>query len=99
MSKYIKFKALHTQTKPLIIGNVWNVQSAKVYKKLNFKAIGTSSAAIAHSLGYDDGEQMPFSDLLFMVEKISKISIFHFRWILSLFMVILLQKLQTTSLH
>jgi 2-methylisocitrate lyase-like PEP mutase family enzyme len=72
MSKYIKFKALHNQTKPLIIGNVWNVQSAKVFEKLNFQAIGTSSAAIAHSLGYDDGEQMPFSDLLFMVEKISK---------------------------
>jgi 2-methylisocitrate lyase-like PEP mutase family enzyme len=56
----------------LIIGNVWNVQSAKIYEKLNFQAIGTSSAAIAHSLGYEDGEQMPFSDLLFIVERIIK---------------------------
>ena len=71
MTKYLKFKELHQLTKPLIIGNVWNVQSAKVYEKLNFQAIGTSSAAIAHSLGYEDGEQMPFSDLLFIVEKIS----------------------------
>jgi 2-methylisocitrate lyase-like PEP mutase family enzyme len=68
----VKFKELHHQTKPLMIGNVWNVQSAKVFEKLNFQAIGTSSAAIAHSLGYEDGEQMPFSDLLFMVERISK---------------------------
>lgn len=72
MTKYLEFKELHHQTKPLIIGNVWNVQSAKVCEKLNFQAIGTSSAAIAHSLGYEDGQQMPFSDLLFIVEKISK---------------------------
>jgi 2-methylisocitrate lyase-like PEP mutase family enzyme len=72
MTTYLKFKKLHHQTKPLIIGNVWNVQSAKVCEKLNLQAIGTSSAAIAHSLGYEDGEQMPFSDLLFIVEKISK---------------------------
>ncbi len=72
MTEYLKFKELHHQTLPLIIGNVWNVQSAKVFEKLNFQAIGTSSAAIAHSLGYEDGEQMPFSDLLFIVERISK---------------------------
>lgn len=71
MIKYLQFKELHNQNKPLIIGNVWNVQSAKIYEKLNFDAIGTSSAAIAHSLGYEDGEQMPFSDLLFVVEKIA----------------------------
>lgn len=72
MSSCLKFKELHNQTQPLIIGNVWNVQSAKVFEKLNFQAIGTSSAAIAHSLGYEDGEQMPFSDLIFIVEKICK---------------------------
>lgn len=69
---YLEFKELHNQIKPLIIGNVWNVHSAKVYERLNFQAIGTSSAAIAHSLGYEDGEQMPFSDLIFIVERISK---------------------------
>lgn len=72
MTNYLEFTALHHQTKPFIIGNVWNVQSAKVYEKLNFQSIGTSSAAIAHSLGYEDGEQMPFSDLLFIIERIRK---------------------------
>lgn len=69
---YLKFKDLHKGEQPLILGNVWNVQSAKVFEKLNFQAIGTSSAAIAHSLGYEDGEHMPFSDLLFIVERIRK---------------------------
>lgn len=72
MASYLKFKELHQQTQPIIIGNVWNVQSAKIFEKLNFQAIGTSSAAIAHSLGYEDGEQMPFSDMLFIVERIRK---------------------------
>ena len=72
MTLYSKFKELHYQIKPLLIGNVWNVQSAKVYEKLDFKAIGTSSAAIAHTFGYEDGEQLPFSDLLFIVDKIRK---------------------------
>ena len=71
-SMYSKFKELHYQPIPLILGNVWNVQSAKVFEKLNFQAIGTSSAAIAHTLGYEDGEQMPFGDLLFIVERICK---------------------------
>jgi 2-methylisocitrate lyase-like PEP mutase family enzyme len=43
-----------------------------VFEKLNFQAIGTSSAAIAHSLGYEDGQQLPFSELLYIVERIKK---------------------------
>lgn len=72
MTNYLKFKELHHQATPLLIGNVWNVQSAKVFEKLNFQAIGTSSAAIAHSLGYEDGQELPFSELLYIVERIKK---------------------------
>ncbi|MDP2235264.1 MAG: isocitrate lyase/phosphoenolpyruvate mutase family protein [Bacteroidales bacterium] len=74
MTSYLRFKEFHHQTNPLLIGNVWNVQSAKVFEKLNFQAIGTSSAAIAHSLGYEDGQQLPFSELLYIVERIKKAS-------------------------
>lgn len=72
MKDYLQFKKLHQQSKPLLLGNVWNVQSAKVFEQLGFQAIGTSSAAIAHTLGYQDGEQMPFNELLFVVEKIKE---------------------------
>ncbi|MGC4128346.1 MAG: isocitrate lyase/phosphoenolpyruvate mutase family protein [Bergeyella sp.] len=43
----MKFKNLHNQKKPLLIANVWDVQSVKIAEELNFQAIGTSSAAIA----------------------------------------------------
>ncbi|MGO1520538.1 MAG: isocitrate lyase/PEP mutase family protein [Sphingobacterium sp.] len=72
MTDYLKFKKLHQQSTPLFLGNVWNVQSAQVFQTLGFQAIGTSSAAIAHTLGYQDGEQMPFNEMLFVVEKIKK---------------------------
>jgi 2-methylisocitrate lyase-like PEP mutase family enzyme len=64
------FNALHQKTTPLIICNVWDVASAKTGEKLGFNAIGTSSAAIASMLGYEDGEQMAFEELLYIVKRI-----------------------------
>lgn len=76
MDKHGNFKNLHNQDSALLLGNVWDVQSALLFEKLGFKAIGTSSAAIAASLGYEDGEKMPFRDLLRIVKNIqSRISI------------------------
>ncbi len=69
-----EFKALHHKTSPLIICNVWDVASAKTAEKLGFSAIGTSSAAIASMLGYPDGEQMAFDELLFVVKRIAACS-------------------------
>ena len=60
------FKELHQQETPLLICNVWDVASAKTAEKLGFKAIGTSSAAIATLLGYDDGENMSFEELYYV---------------------------------
>lgn len=65
-----KFKKLHHSEQPLLIGNVWDVQSALIYQNPGYQAIGTSSAAIAHSFGYEDGENIPFQDYLFMIKRI-----------------------------
>jgi len=76
MNNYNTFKNLHNQNPALLLGNVWNAQSALLFQKIGFKAVGTSSAAIATSLGYEDGEKMPFEDLLRIVKNIqAKINI------------------------
>ena len=67
----MEFKDLHNQEKPLLIGNVWDVPSTKTAKKLNFQAIGTSSSAIATLLGYNDGEEMDFTELEYFVKRIA----------------------------
>ncbi|MEN7546318.1 isocitrate lyase/phosphoenolpyruvate mutase family protein [Rapidithrix thailandica] len=65
------FRELHQQKSPFLLGNVWDVQSVKVFENLGFKALGTSSAAIAHMLGYSDGEGMSFSELEYIVKRIA----------------------------
>lgn len=66
------FTALHHQAEPLLIGNVWSAQSAKVFENQKFKAIATSSSAVAETLGYADGEQMSFEEYLFIIRNIRK---------------------------
>ncbi|MEM1137022.1 MAG: isocitrate lyase/phosphoenolpyruvate mutase family protein [Bacteroidota bacterium] len=68
----MNFKDLHKQEKPLLLCNVWDVASTKVAEKLNFQALGTSSAAISNMLGYADGEGITFSELQYMVQRIMK---------------------------
>ena len=70
MNNYEIFIQLHQQNEPLLLGNVWNAHSAWLFEKNGYKAIGTSSAAIANSLGYEDGEKILFDELFFIVEKI-----------------------------
>jgi 2-methylisocitrate lyase-like PEP mutase family enzyme len=67
---YDRFYRLHHQSTPLLIANAWNVKSALVIENAGFDAIATSSGAIADSLGYKDGEVIPFGELLYMVRRI-----------------------------
>jgi len=72
MSQFDNFSDLHRQDAPLLLGNVWSAHSARIFQDLGFKAVGTSSAAIAATLGYEDGENMPFDDLLRVVSSIQE---------------------------
>jgi 2-methylisocitrate lyase-like PEP mutase family enzyme len=70
MTDYEKFRQLHHQSTPLILANVWNAKSAQITESSGFKAVATSSGAIAESLGYKDGEHIPFAELIYIVERI-----------------------------
>ncbi len=70
MNNYETFYLLHHKQKPLIIGNAWNVKSAQLIEQNGYDAIGTSSGAISNSLGYEDGEKIPFSELLYIIQRI-----------------------------
>lgn len=69
-SQFQKFKALHGAEDLFVLPNVWDARSAIIFQEKKFEAIGTSSAAVANSLGYEDGEQMPFSEYMFVVNRI-----------------------------
>src|SRR5690606_24278127 len=67
-----KFKDLHQEDGLLILGNVWDAQSAKIAEEAGFKALGTSSHAIANAMGYEAGQNITVEEVLFVVERIIK---------------------------
>src|SRR5262249_33612358 len=69
-SNYQMFKQLHHNKEPLLIPNAWDAKSAKTFQESGFEAVATSSAALANALGYEDGEQLPFNELLLIVRRI-----------------------------
>lgn len=52
---YEQFLALHQQPEALVMPNVWDGLSALIFKHAGFKALATSSAALALGLGRRDG--------------------------------------------
>jgi 2-methylisocitrate lyase-like PEP mutase family enzyme len=74
MNNYEKFYQLHHQQEPLLIANAWNAKSAQLIEKAGFDAIATSSGAIADSLGYKDGENIPFAELLYVIGRIKAVT-------------------------
>jgi 2-methylisocitrate lyase-like PEP mutase family enzyme len=67
------FKALHLSDSPLILPNVWDSLTAAMVAEAGFPAVATASAAVALSRGFDDGEQIPFEDLVELVGRISSV--------------------------
>lgn len=61
---------LHQNGKLLILPNIWEVSGAAMLENIGYPAVATSSSAIANSNGYDDGEKIPFNDLLHILERI-----------------------------
>lgn len=49
-------RALHHRPQPLILPNVWDPASARAFADAGFAALATSSAAVAITLGSEDGQ-------------------------------------------
>lgn len=69
-SHFEKFKKLHQANHLFVLPNAWDARSAQLFQENAFPAIGTSSAAVAASLGYEDGEGMLFSNYLLIIKRI-----------------------------
>ena len=49
------FTSLHAGPDVFVIANAWDAGTAKIFTALGFRALATTSAGIAHSLGKGDG--------------------------------------------
>ncbi|GHJ43855.1 carboxyvinyl-carboxyphosphonate phosphorylmutase [Catellatospora sp. TT07R-123] len=64
-------RELHRPGTPLLLPNVWDCSSARAVVAAGLPAVATSSAAMADSLGYRDGEAAPVGLLLDAIARIA----------------------------
>lgn len=65
-----RFLELHRGPAILVLPNAWDSASARLFEEEGFSAIATTSAGVAHALGFPDGERVPFPEMVAAVERI-----------------------------
>jgi 2-methylisocitrate lyase-like PEP mutase family enzyme len=60
-----QFRAMHHQSKILVLPNPWNAGMARMFTNLGFQALATTSAGLAFSLGRRDGDGAVSADETF----------------------------------
>ncbi len=68
------FHALHAPGQLLILANVWDAGSAVLARQAGARALATSSAALAWSLGHADGGLLPRQELMDAVARIQRVN-------------------------
>ena len=65
-------RALHHTSKVLVLPNVWDVASARIIEDAGFPALATTSAGIAFSLGFPDGQRISRKEMMAQVARIAR---------------------------
>jgi 2-methylisocitrate lyase-like PEP mutase family enzyme len=68
-----QFRERHRQAKPLVLPNVWDACSAALMQSLGAEAIATTSAGVAWSCGYRDGDRLPINLHVSAVRQIERV--------------------------
>lgn len=66
------FRHMHDRASVLLLPNAWDAASARLFARAGFSAVATTSAGLAWSLGYADGEQAPLDDVLAATARIAR---------------------------
>jgi len=57
----------------LVLPNAWDAASARIFEDAGFAAIATTSAGVANTLGYPDGERVPQREMFDAVRRIARV--------------------------
>ncbi|MCB0193811.1 MAG: isocitrate lyase/phosphoenolpyruvate mutase family protein [Anaerolineae bacterium] len=66
-----KFLALHHDPKLLMLPNIWDPLGAQLLQHMGYPAAATASAAVAYSLGYDDGQKITLEAMLEAIRRVT----------------------------
>ena len=64
--------ALHHASELLVLPNIWDPLGARMLQRLGYPAVAIASAAVAFSLGYDDGQNISLDAMLDAVRRIAE---------------------------
>jgi 2-methylisocitrate lyase-like PEP mutase family enzyme len=67
------FRAMHDRSRILVLPNAWDAMSARVIEDAGARAIATTSAGVAFSVGYPDGEAIPRDEMISAIARISRV--------------------------
>src|SRR5882757_2444674 len=67
-----QFRKLHHGPRMLLLPNAWDVASARILEECGHPAIATTSAGIAYSLGYPDGQRISRGEMLEVVGRVAR---------------------------
>src|SRR5262245_21169849 len=65
-------RKLHHGPKILVLANAWDVISARIVEEIGFPAVATTSAGVAATLGYPDGQRVSRNEMLEVVARIAR---------------------------
>jgi 2-methylisocitrate lyase-like PEP mutase family enzyme len=66
------FRSLHAGPAVLVLANAWDAASARLIESLGARACATTSAGVAWSLGYPDGDAAPVGEVIALVGRIAR---------------------------
>src|SRR5882757_587213 len=64
------FHALHTNDAVLVLANAWDVASARIVESAGAAAVATTSAGVAWSLGYPDGDALELDRAVDLIARV-----------------------------
>src|SRR5665213_4589937 len=64
------FLARHRAPPVLLLPNVWDALSARLFVAAGFDALATTSGGVAWALGYPDGELAPWTEVVAATARI-----------------------------
>src|SRR4051812_20595100 len=67
------FRQLHSGPGLLLLANCWDAGSGRVLESLGAPALATTSAGVAWSNGYPDGDALPVAQLVASVRAITRV--------------------------
>src|SRR5690242_16423444 len=70
--KAARLLELHHAEKPLLLVNAWDAASACIVQESGMPAVATTSAGLANALGYADGQNVPWPEMLEAIRRIAR---------------------------